>query len=1329
MTASPNGRLPRLPAVLDREVDDKGKDAFGHQQFADALASLLTDPSNVPPFSIGLLGRWGTGKSTIKALTTKAIQDNLLINFKNKILTFNAWRYGNEDLKRAFLRDIFQQLGGDEVALDRALKESTAIPTEMRRPAWNVIRDMGDKIGTTAVTILVFFGIWWLINSQLPDSPTKATVGTSLLAAFLSAGVIGGLLKDLYSNRWLTITKTIPPKKDAEDYEVLLKDRMAAFRKENQSCERLIIFVDDLDRLSAEEMVQGLDAIRTFMEMRTPHLGVVFVISCDEAKIADALSNKRIGKDIPAAAMKSQLDARRFLDRIFQYRLEIPPIPKLDMRDFARKKFNSELLTVSKAVEAASSDADRPSVIGRVIDRLIHVDVGTPRNALQLLNAFAQTWWLAQERERIGNNSGARNALLPGTVTGRPEVLAAMCVLRVDFPDFYSQLQDDPTLISAFGQVYRRQADPAALEVHDSTKRNVQSYGRTAKDDDPTSWTVDPAHESLARFLASIDDLSWPTTLQPFLLLSQDPLSRELGDNAPAVMDNLVSNNLAGTLQALGHQSRSDALSERNTRFLLELREDLQNLDTPRRERALEVIAQLPLAAGSHTQPLSILLAQGLVVSERLRDRVGMARTVNLLDEIRREDRQGLSEVLAKDYFKERTAVTLTDARNSASLLVPALLRLRHAADLPATVATTLLAWFEEPKYLAKTEDESVAFSTMEAWYAEHEADLLPTLDATYIQHVIEGAGDSDFPPEDSAEREPIIRRLTDALRRRLASPDDRREAWSQVEQLLSLDAELAAVAWNLTEEQHDNMTLDEFSQFTTAFAGVLTRDEEGKLILNSQDADNAFLAFLEREQSKLISVESPTGIKELGLSWDNQQDAASAARLLDILVTADQSSGKESDATEGLLDDWMAMLDGALEEPIAQRILECLPDISTIQRTEAFKAMLRLLKTSQDPDSAEALKFKAYLGHIAEEALATDEGKEFSEQATSWAASMSSSPTWITSMLPTLMRLYPHAGGDGGAMLAAFNQYATNNRVTMAPFHTVMADRWPTADQGAPDYDPSVIFESAKNFMTSYPNLPGGAAVLRSMAAMNSADIAGDNNSVSDAAFRLWPHDRVGAAEVIATLKVKFNASRVITLLTNLPLGDAPQMEAITTSLANVAAMMNDEARLEATQTLLDRPTVPSGRSTDVELQLWADALADQADVTVAAVLSEDKLTESGYERLMGIMLSSPNKYRPETFTQLIDRAVSEGWNLSTLVDAGTLLEQTLGKPAELAERLLARFINEASDSRKKRIAELLKFTAPDRFVRSNKIDAQLSEGNREILAGVGHTIKRRRA
>lgn len=112
-----------------------------------------------------------------------------------------------------------------------------------------------------------------------------------------------------------------------------------------------------------------------------------------------------------------------------------------------------------------------------------------------------------------------------------------------------------------------------------------------------------------------------------------------------------------------------------------------------------------------------------------------------------------------------------------------------------------------------------------------------------------------------------------------------------------------------------------------------------------------------------------------------------------------------------------------------------------------------------------------------------------------------------------------------------------------------------------------------------------------------------------------------------------------------------------------------------------------------------------------------------------MGIMLSSPNKYRPETFTQLIDRAVSEGWNLSTLVDAGTLLEQTLGKPAELAERLLARFINEASDSRKKRIAELLKFTAPDRFVRSNKIDAQLSEGNREILAGVGHTIKRRRA
>ena len=111
--------------------------------------------------------------------------------------------------------------------------------------------------------------------------------------------------------------------------------------------ERLVIFVDDLDRLSAAEMVRGLDAIRNFLELPLQEevgarpIGVVFVISCDEDRVAEALRVK-------LSRIRFRRSFRiRFLPRLmpvailtvsFQFRLEIPFFPKQDMRTFALKR-------------------------------------------------------------------------------------------------------------------------------------------------------------------------------------------------------------------------------------------------------------------------------------------------------------------------------------------------------------------------------------------------------------------------------------------------------------------------------------------------------------------------------------------------------------------------------------------------------------------------------------------------------------------------------------------------------------------------------------------------------------------------------------------------------------------------------------------------------------------------------------------------------------------------------------------------------------------------------------------------------------------------------
>ena len=112
-----------MPAVLDRHIETEDQDAFGHRHYAQALRCLIEDQGHRPPFSIGLLGGWGTGKSSVKELYTRALADDTSTaggrpprSQRFKSITFNAWRFGGkeQDIKRALLRHVFLELGGDE---------------------------------------------------------------------------------------------------------------------------------------------------------------------------------------------------------------------------------------------------------------------------------------------------------------------------------------------------------------------------------------------------------------------------------------------------------------------------------------------------------------------------------------------------------------------------------------------------------------------------------------------------------------------------------------------------------------------------------------------------------------------------------------------------------------------------------------------------------------------------------------------------------------------------------------------------------------------------------------------------------------------------------------------------------------------------------------------------------------------------------------------------------------------------------------------------------------------------------------------------------------
>ena len=155
-----------MPSLLDREISSAEDDAFGHRHFAKALESLIESPKNEPPFSVGLLGKWGTGKSSIKEIYLRSLHDDRTKNEKGKIrserfhtINFNAWRFGGENIKRALLRHVFLALGGEETRLkDELFRQVERTATE-KRPWIDFFRDLLDKWVWSAVEIFLFFSI------------------------------------------------------------------------------------------------------------------------------------------------------------------------------------------------------------------------------------------------------------------------------------------------------------------------------------------------------------------------------------------------------------------------------------------------------------------------------------------------------------------------------------------------------------------------------------------------------------------------------------------------------------------------------------------------------------------------------------------------------------------------------------------------------------------------------------------------------------------------------------------------------------------------------------------------------------------------------------------------------------------------------------------------------------------------------------------------------------------------------------------------------------------------------------------------------------------
>jgi hypothetical protein len=132
-----------LPTITDVQGDsaDRGEDRLNVSRHARAFATVITAQKVNPPFSIGIFGDWGSGKSFFMRLMmehTKALtsfedvgQDgNRLFCRRVEPIIFNAWHYAETELLASLVQTILMGLrtaivgrDGDSELMDKVLSE------------------------------------------------------------------------------------------------------------------------------------------------------------------------------------------------------------------------------------------------------------------------------------------------------------------------------------------------------------------------------------------------------------------------------------------------------------------------------------------------------------------------------------------------------------------------------------------------------------------------------------------------------------------------------------------------------------------------------------------------------------------------------------------------------------------------------------------------------------------------------------------------------------------------------------------------------------------------------------------------------------------------------------------------------------------------------------------------------------------------------------------------------------------------------------------------------------------------------------------------------
>jgi hypothetical protein len=268
----------RLPIISDAPVGARG-DVFKFDRYVGPVMSILTDPDQQTPFTIGIFGPWGSGKSTVLKMLNESLA---AYPYKDRFVRvdFNPWLYRAE--------------GNMLIPLLNSLRD--ALEEDPSQRFLNTVKKLGE--------IILRLGADVLLKSFTSDKVSVESLEKLEKVYVEERGRTDSVIRRLRK---------------------LLASELAEVRK---SGSKVVVFIDDLDRCEPGDIINVLEAVKLFLDLEN-----VFVIFALDREVITRGIQIRY-RDFKFERDRASAIGAEYLEKMIQLPIELFPLDSEQIKGF-----------------------------------------------------------------------------------------------------------------------------------------------------------------------------------------------------------------------------------------------------------------------------------------------------------------------------------------------------------------------------------------------------------------------------------------------------------------------------------------------------------------------------------------------------------------------------------------------------------------------------------------------------------------------------------------------------------------------------------------------------------------------------------------------------------------------------------------------------------------------------------------------------------------------------------------------------------------------------------------------------------------------------------